>query len=151
MAINVQKKKPEILKTSDLVGDIRETLGCSQRVIANLLGLTPQTISNNVESSLEELTPRTRDRFLALHAIVVSIFGRGGRDLRREAILEIVQAQVFRDLHGRMDSVISALHQDKYPIETLIQIAEISYRLYQEKNQEKRKAFPELNPRVLQA
>ena len=150
MAINVQKKKLEPLKASDLVGDIRETLECSQRVVANLLGLTAQTISNNLESPVDELTPRTRDRLRALHAIAVSIFGRGGRDLRREAILEIIQAQVFRDLHGRMDSVISALHQDKYPIETLIQIAEISYRLYQDKNQEKRKAFPELNSRALQ-
>ena len=115
-----------------------------------LLGLTAQTISNNLERPVEELTPRTRDRLRALSAIAVSIFGRGGRDLRREAILEIIQAQVFRDLQGRMDSVISALHQDKYPIETLIQIAEISYRLYQDKNQEKRKAFLELNPRALQ-
>ena len=147
----IAQKKLEVTKASDLVRDIQETLESSQRVVASLLGLTPQTISNNLEEPLEKLTPRTRDRLVALHTIAVSTFGRGGRDLRREAILEILQAQVFQDLQGRTDSVVSALHQDKYPIETLIQIAEISYRLYQEKNQKKRKVFPGTMQRAVQS
>ena len=122
-----------MLKTEQALPAIRETLDCPQRVVANLLGLEAHTLSNNREKPVSELTPRTGERIVALYHLVVNRYGRGGMDLRGQAILEILQAQVFPDIHDHYDSVVSALHQDKYPLETLLHIADLSYATYQKK------------------
>ncbi len=116
-----------------LIQRICATLDCSQRVAANLMGLEPHTLSKNQEKQLDDLTPRTRQRLTGLYYVAVSKLGI----LRPEAIYEVIQAHVFPDLQDRMDSVISALQQDKYPIETLAHIAELSLKKYQEKIAEK--------------
>ncbi|MGK5082684.1 hypothetical protein WDW37_05205 [Bdellovibrionota bacterium FG-1] len=118
---------------SQLIQSICETLDCPQRVIANLMGLEPHTLSKNQNKSIEELTPRTRQRLTGLYYVVVSKLGI----LRPQAIYAIIQTHVFPDLQDRMDSVVSALQQDKYPIETLSHIAELSLKKYQEKIAEK--------------
>lgn len=120
-------KKPA--SAGQLIVRICETLDCSQRVAAGLMGLEPHTLSKNQDKSLDDLTPRTRQRLTGLYYVVVSKLGI----LRPEAIYEIIQAHVFPDLQDRMDSVISALQQDKYPVETLSHIAELSMKKYQEK------------------
>lgn len=125
-------------KARQLTQRICETLACSQRVVANLLGLEPHTLSNNQDKTLEELTPRTRQRLYALYYIVVSKLGL----YRESAIFEVIQSHVFPDLEERMDSVVSALQQDKYPLETLIHIMELSLKRYQDKMAEKNIHLP---------
>lgn len=119
----------ESTETKVLVNELCRTLDCSQRVLASLIGLSPHTLSNNQEKPLEQLTPRTRSRLVALYFIVVEKLGL----LRSEAILDVIQAHVFPDIHDRVDSIVSAIQQDKYPLETLAHIAEISRNRYNDK------------------
>ncbi len=121
-----------------LIQGISETLDCSQRVVANLLGLEPHTLSNNQEKALEDLTPRTRNRLTSLYYIIVTKLS----PFRSQAIYDIIQAHVYPDLDDRMDSVISALQQDKYPLEVLVQMTDISLKGYQEKAAQKSIQIP---------
>ena len=50
--------------------------------------------------------------------------------LRSDALTAILQRHVFEDEEGQRDSVTSALQQDKYSLETLIQIAETAQSEY---------------------
>jgi hypothetical protein len=59
--------------------------------------------------------------------------GRSGKDLRKESIFEIIQAAVFKALDGRFYSVLSAIQQQRFDLETLPKIADISYKLCQER------------------
>jgi len=117
------------INTGQIIDAICSQLGSSQRMVANLLNLEPHTLSKNREKLLEDLTPRTGTRLSALFYLIVRKFVL----LRSDAIIEILQSHVFPDIHGRMDSVISALQQDKYPLETLTHIAELSQKRYEEK------------------
>lgn len=115
----------EKVKTSAVIDWLTEVLNCPQHKIARLMGVTPHTLSNNRDQILEELTPRTRKRLATLFQVV-----RHLGPLRSDALLAILQRHVFEDEEGRRDSVVSALQQDKYPLEILIQIAETAGREY---------------------
>lgn len=112
-----------------VIDEVAQTLNCSHRVVANLMGVTPHTLSNNRDKKLSELTPRTLNRLLALYRIVVDRLGTH----RSEMIYEVLNLHVFEDRKGRKDSVVSALQQDKYEAEMLEQIAGLALKQYEEK------------------
>ena len=101
--------------TEEIVKQIADTLDCSNRVIANLMGVSPHTLSNNREKTVDALTPRTSVRLKNLYRIVVDILGTH----RSEMIYEVINLHAFTDRKGRKDSVVSALQQDKYELEML--------------------------------
>src|SRR5665213_1869658 len=111
--------------TKNIIDQICETLDCSQRVVAGILDLSPHTLSGNREKPLDELTPRTKDRLSALYMIV-----REFRSHRPDIIYKILHMHVFEDINGNADSVVSALHQDKYEFETLANIARMALIKY---------------------
>jgi hypothetical protein len=113
------------LKTSVLIDHLKQVLDCPQHKIARLMGVTPLTLSHNRDQLLEELTPRTRKLLVTLYQVV-----RHLGPLRSDALLAILQLHVLEDEEGRRDSVVSALQQDKYALETLIQIAETAHKEY---------------------
>lgn len=115
----------EKVKTSAVVNWLTDILDCPQHKVARLMGVTPHTLSNNRDQSLEELTPRTQKRLVVLYRVIQHL-----GPLRSDALLAILQRHVFEDEEGRRDSVVSALQQDKYPFEILIQIAETAHKEY---------------------
>jgi hypothetical protein len=129
---------PKEALASDMIEGIASTLNCSHRVVANLMGVTPHTLSNNREKLLSELTPRTSNRLLSLYQIIVVRLGL----YRPEMVYDILNLHVFADRKGRKDSVVSALQQDKYESEMLEQIAVLALNQYEEK---RRKQLIELS------
>lgn len=115
----------EKVKASVLIDRLKEVLDCPQHKIARLVGVTPLTLSHNRDQVLEDLTPRTRKLLVTLYQVV-----RHLGPLRSDALTAILQRHVFEDEEGRRDSVVSALQQEKYSMETLIQIAEAAQAEY---------------------
>jgi hypothetical protein len=113
------------IRAGKLIDHLMSVLDCPQHRVARLMGVIPHTLSNNRNEWLSELSPRTQARLTQLYQVV-----RFLGPLRSEALLAILQLQVFEDEEGRRDSVISALQQDKYPLELLIQIAELGVKKY---------------------
>jgi len=124
----------------EVIDEVAQTLNCSHRMVANLMGVTPHTLSNNRDKKLSELTPRTLNRLLVLYRIVVDMFGTH----RSEMIYEILNLHVFEDRKGRKDSVVSALQQDKYESEMLEQIANLALKQYEEKRRAKLIELPDV-------
>jgi phytoene/squalene synthetase len=106
-------------KAGELIDRIVETLGTSQYNVARLLNVDPHTLSNNRETTVDELTPKTKKKLISLYQMVREI-----SSLRDEVIMAILQRHVFEDEDGRKDSVISAIQQDKYDLDILQQILE---------------------------
>lgn len=125
---------------AQVIEEIAQTLNCSQKVVAGLMGLTPHTLSNNRNKPLTELTPRTLNRLLPLYRIVVDILGTH----RPEMIYEILNLHIFADRKGRKDSVVSALQQEKYESEMLEQIATLALKQYEEKRRAKLIDLPDV-------
>ena len=120
------------MSTEQVVKQIADTLDCSNRVVANLMGLSPHTLSNNKKTAVTELTLRTSTRLKNLYRIVVDILGTH----RPEMIYEVIHLHAYTDRKGRKDSVISALHQDKYELEMLEQIVQLACAQYESKRRE---------------
>lgn len=109
------------IKAGLLIDAITDTLEASQRFVANLLNMDPHTLSNNRDILVESLTPITRTKIVSLYKIVIE---NGG--LKSELLRDLLQRHVFEDEDGRKDSVVSAIQQGKYSIETLREIAAFS-------------------------
>lgn len=120
-------------RAMEVVEEIARTLDCSHRVIANLMGVAPHTLSNNKGKSLGDLTPRTGEKLSSLYRVAVGLLGSH----RPEMIYEILNTHSFTDHKGRKDSVVSALQQDKYDIDMLLQIANKALEQYESKRQQK--------------
>lgn len=109
----------ENYKAEQIIDALIEMLDCPQRKVALLCGLDPHTLSSNRPEFLRSLTPRTRNRLTTLYSVVLTI-----GPLRPEIMLSSLERHTYQDHKGRMDSVASALQQDKYDLELLILIAE---------------------------
>lgn len=98
-----------------LLEGLSSKLNCSGRILANLLGLNKNTLSNNANKLLEELTPSTQKKIVSLYVLVNEILPAHDP----EAILRILNAHVFKSYSGETDSAISAIQQNKYELDTL--------------------------------
>ena len=110
---------------SILIDRLKEVLDCPQHKVARLIGVTPLTLSHNRDQLLEDLTPRTRNLLGTLYQVT-----RHLGPLRSDALVAILQRHVFEDEDGNRDSVVSALQQGKYSLETLLAIAETAQAEY---------------------
>ncbi len=113
--------------TGDLIDWLMSTLDCSQYRVASLMGVDPHTLSNNRKKPLLELTQGTRSSLVNLVEVIKHIGA-----LKTDAMMDILQRHVFEDEQGRRDSVASSIQQDKYPLDTLREIAEIARDEYHE-------------------
>jgi hypothetical protein len=68
-------------------------------------------------------------RIIALYVVTSSLVQKGASPASIKTSLE---KHVYADLDGNLDSVITALHQDKYPLNVLINIAEFGFQKFLE-------------------
>jgi IS30 family transposase len=119
-----------------VVDFLKGALGdCSNRMIASLINVNESTISSNLSRSIEELMTKKTGKRLTTFAVVVSHFYEKG--LKSEAILDLISIPIYPDLDGNLDSIISAVAQEKYSANTLIQLGEMAYVEYQRKHHER--------------
>jgi hypothetical protein len=67
---------------------------------------------------------------LPLYKILVHYASRG---IKSEVLFYILETHVYKDHLGYKDSVLTALRQEKYSVETLEHIASLAYDKYQNK------------------
>ena len=122
------------VKAEILIERLRVALNCSQKTIARLILVTDHTLANNKDKPVKEITDPTRGKLSQLYNVVRAYACKG---LKPEALFEILEAHVYEDYLGRLDSVSSAISQQKYSQETLLEIAEIAYGRYQQQQEQK--------------
>lgn len=127
----VSKRNNADIRVEDVLQYLTDHLEGTQKLIASLTGVNESTLSANLEKPLRELaTKKTGKRLRALYFVVHSFVKRG---ISAQAIKESLNELVYPDIDENYDSVISALHSDKYPVDALVQIAELGYQAYQKK------------------
>ncbi len=116
------------------------TLECNQKIVANYAGLNESTLSANLDKQFEEvLSKKTGKRLWALFTVVRHFVVQG---IAPMIIKEALNEFVFEDLDGNQDSVISAIHGDKYTPAVLVNIGEMGLKRYQTKLETREKLYP---------
>ena len=114
------------ISVETLIEGLKLKLDCNQRSIASFTGLTESTISSNLGKTVEEVeTKKAGRRIITLYVVTSSLAQKGASPASIKTALE---KHVYADLDGNLDSVITSLHQDKYPLNVLINIAELGFR-----------------------
>ena len=102
-----------IVKT--IIDKLTEKMEISERRLSNLLGVNKNTLTNNADKTIGELTPITRQKIVSLSALVLNRIPA----YSPEAIYMILNAHVYKNHTGETDSIISAIQQNKFEYETL--------------------------------
>lgn len=117
-----------------LVGFLTETLECSQKVIARYTGVQESTLSRHANEDVESLlSKKTGCRLLRLCAVTANLNHQG---ISPKVMKAAIQENCFKDLHGVYDSVVSAIHTDKYDSSVLINISKLGLKAYLNKTLE---------------
>lgn len=125
-----------------IVNFLTEALDCNQRIIANYTGINASTLSANLDKNFEEiLSKKTGKRLYALFYVVRNFSVLG---IAPVIIKEALNEFVFEDEEGNFDSVISAIHTEKYGPSVLKNIGDIGLKRYQAKLEAREKLFPAL-------
>ena len=103
------------LKPSELLEEVRVALNCSQSYLCRKLSL----------KTLDFSTPEYTKRITLIYNICKPYIDKYTRG---EELFQILETHVFEDHLGQMDSVLSALIQDKYSLEVLEYIADLAYK-----------------------
>jgi hypothetical protein len=114
-------------KVDILIENLKTALNCPQKTIAKLIDVPEY-------SQIDQLSDLFRKKLSQLYDIVLRFACMG---LKYEVIFEILEAHVYEDYLGRLDSVSSAISQQKYSGDTLKEIADRAYNRNQESQQEK--------------
>ena len=98
-----------------IIDTLTKRLDCSGRRLAHILGLNKNTLSNNADRTIEELSPNTQKKIMSLYALIFEELPA----LTPDAIHMILSAHVYKNYTGETDSVISSIQQNKYELDTL--------------------------------
>lgn len=134
---------------SHLSNYITEHLDISDRMLCNLVGITPAALSSQKESELETILKNKVGRRVSHLFVVVHHFALLGTS--KELILECIQLPVLKDFKDRLDSVSTSIQQDKYDSEVLIEMGKMAYQEYQRKIQATDDLFPTVKELLAEA
>lgn len=121
------------MKIKELIIFLTDYLDCSQKTISSLIGINEATLSTNLDKSVEELAnKKTGRRLIALVALVNKLSSQG---LSNKAAMEIMTLPSYKDFKGNVDSIKSSLVTDKYELDMLLMILDLSYKDYVRRNE----------------
>lgn len=120
------------VKLSVLIDFLTNKLRCSRRSLAALLNIDKNTITNNANKAICELTPQTRKKVVFLFYIIIKYLPAHDPD----AIHEILKTHRYKNYTGEMDSVLSSIQQLKHELETLEYIVQTTRDEYEEQIRE---------------
>ncbi|MFV1985617.1 MAG: hypothetical protein ACC657_18870, partial [Thiohalomonadales bacterium] len=103
------------VKLSEIVHILTNQLHCSQRSLATMLNIDKNTLSNNADKILEDLTPKTRFKVTYLFVLINTYLPAHDSD----AIHQILNTHVYKNYTGETDSVLSSIQQLKHDLNTL--------------------------------
>jgi hypothetical protein len=119
-----EKTPPQV---GQLCDDLKARLGWTQRKVAVMLGMSKDTLSNNRDRTLSELTPMTGRKLIDLYFLVTKhLIG-----YHSDAIVSILNIHVFKSPTGETDSLLSSIQQNKFELDTLVQILKSAKQRYE--------------------
>ena len=113
-----------------LINGLKDMLDCKQKLLAFFTGLQESTISSNLNNRVLDVdNKKAGRRIIALYLVVSHLKRKGAAP---ENIKTALQKYVYSDLDGNKDSVVTALVQDKYPANVLINIGDLGFKKHLE-------------------
>ena len=111
-----------------LIDYICNSIDCSQKLIASLIGVSESTLSDNAKKSVvETLSKKTGKRLLHLFVVVASLVEEG---LSPKAIYNILIMPSYRDLEGVPRSISILITEGKESLNFIIEVAKKSKETY---------------------
>ncbi len=111
-----------------------DSLKCKKKMVASLLGVTPTTLSMNIEKPFSEVkTNKLGKRLLSLLYVVEAL--SKDQTLSPEVILHVLTIPRYKMADETMLDVVSAIHLGSIQNEFLIEIAEAAIKSLREKYQ----------------
>lgn len=137
------------VKLENLSDYITEYLMVSDRFLCTLIGITPAALSSQKKHSFESISKNKVGRRVGQLFYVVHYFAHQG--LSKEVILDCLRTPLFQDLKDNYDSVCTAIQQDKYETEVLVEIGKLAYQDFQRKSDAKDELFPAVKELLAEA
>lgn len=134
---------------SHLSNYITEHLDISDRMLCNLIGITPAALSSQKESALEGIMKNKVGRRVSQMFVVIHHFAIQG--ISKEIILECIHLPVLKDFKDNMDSISTSIQQDKYEAEVLLEMGKLAYQEYQRRLQAKDDLYPAVKELLAEA
>ena len=111
-----------------LIDYICNSIDCSQKLIASLIGVSESTLSDNAKKSVvETLSKKTGKRLLHLFVVVASLVEEG---LSPKAIYNILIMPSYRDLEGVPRSISILITEGKESLNFIIEVVKKSKETY---------------------
>lgn len=128
------------VKLGDISKYISEHINVSDKFICELIGITPASLSSQKQEPISENARNKVCRRLMNLYIVTHYFAQHGLD--SGVILSCVRTPSYQDLQDNFYSVSTAIQQDKYDPETLLEIGKLAYEDFQQNMEAKDDLFP---------
>lgn len=109
----------------EIVDSLSEWMGGYSIIALSSVTNIHQDILNDYDKLVKDLD--SKDQF-KLESFYIVIFELHSKGLDGLGIWKVISKIVFPDGNGCMDSVVSAIDQQKYELETLTHIASMAYR-----------------------
>lgn len=121
--------KTNELKVRDIVNELKVALNCNQQDICDFTGISTSALNNNIDQNIEDIENKKTGRHLSNLLFVVSIFYKKG--LSSDLMKTLLGMNIFPNMEGYKDSIISSIHQDLYSKNVLSVIADKAYKQWQ--------------------
>jgi len=112
----------QTLLTRDIVDKLSDKLKCKKKVLSSFLGVTPTTLSTNIEKPFSEVKDNKFGKRLVSLLYVCEAFEKD-LSIAPEVLRHILVTPKYRSKSGIFLDVISALHSDEYNVEFLVEVA----------------------------
>lgn len=129
---NTQERPMPKLLTKDIVDNLSDKLKCKKKVLSSYLGVTPTTLSMNIEKPFSEIKDnKFGKRLLSLLYVVDAL--EKDLSITPEVMRHILVLPKYRSKEGTFLDVISAIHIGEYGDEFLVEVAKAALQSLREK------------------
>ena len=119
------------MKIREFVDKLCEDLGVKQKHLTALLDVSSEALTQTKD---ETFSPNTATKVMRrLNALTYALYPLLNEPVTPMTRLSVIKTLAYEDIHGNLDSVISALKQDKYQKELLQVIAKNAFEKIRER------------------
>ncbi len=120
------------LLTRDIVDNLSDKLKCKKKVLSSYLGVTPTTLSMNIEKPFSEIKDNKFGKRLLSLLYVADAFEKD-LSITPEVLRHVLVIPKYRAKDGTFLDVISAIHLGEYGDEFLVEVAKEALHSLREK------------------
>ncbi|EQC45007.1 hypothetical protein M899_0567 [Bacteriovorax sp. BSW11_IV] len=120
------------LLTKTIVDNLADKLKCKKKVLSSYLGVTPTTLSMNIEKPFAEVKDNKFGKRLLSLLYVVDAIGKD-LSLSPDVMRHILVMPKYRTKEGMFLDVVSAIHYGEFNDEFLVEVAKAALHSLREK------------------